>query len=111
MSSTNLAPLPDGHKYWVAGSGPLRVVHDWRVWIAANDPGATIVASAWTTPDPEITLDPSGDVDEPDVGFTTTTVSGGTAGNRAKLVEVMTTSTGNHPKRTIHLHCVADIPL
>jgi hypothetical protein len=110
MSSLPVLPvLPEGHIYWVAGASNLIVAHDWREWLAANG-GGTIVSSAWSTPDPEMAVDAVGTPNVPADGWTITRVSGGNAGNRAKLVEQITTSDDQQPKATIHLHVLAHWP-
>lgn len=106
---SGLPSLPQGHVYWVAGQGPVGVSHDWRGWLAKNG-GGTITASAWSSPDPEMTVAPVGTLDDPAVGWTTAQVSGGTAGNQARLVEQITTSADQHPIRTITLHVIAHWP-
>jgi hypothetical protein len=106
---STLAPLPNGHVYWVAGQGPVRIAHDWTAWLAANG-GGTITASAWVSMDDEVDVDAAGTPNDPEDGWTSVAVSGGTAGNRARLREQITTSDDQHPIRTIHLHVVADIP-
>lgn len=102
-----LPALADGHLWFVEGASGIIYAHDWRPWLTD---GELILASAWSSPDVEITVDATGVINNPAPGLTTTRVSGGVAGQRAKLIEVLTTSLGQHPIRTIYLHVIGNWP-